>query len=210
MTLFHKAFYGFMFYAGMRTIEVLRVKLDNLNIHSKTLFIIGAKARERRYERIITIPDLFIPILKKYLMLFEPKEYLFEKRHGEPYTSRSNLIDHIKKYAQHAGLYNWQLITCHILRHSYATNIVEKYPGEVEQLSAMLGHRSIDTTRNRYIHYSHETKRKIVNATFPVKGAENSSPSSLEQADVKYLLAMLLKEVREINEKDKIKPNHNI
>ena len=52
-------------------------------------------------------------------------------------------------------------VTCHTLRHSFATRCVE-YRVDVKTLSEVLGHSSVQITMDRYVHPSMEMKKKSI------------------------------------------------
>jgi len=60
----------------------------------------------------------------------------------------------LKKYLDTAGV---QKANFHALRHSFATRCIE-IGFDVKTLSEILGHTSVQTTLNRYVHSSFELK----------------------------------------------------
>jgi integrase/recombinase XerD len=50
----------------------------------------------------------------------------------------------LKNYAFRAGL-DPDLVSAHVLRHTCATFYLQKNPGDLRGLAAILGHRSLDT-----------------------------------------------------------------
>lgn len=61
-----------------------------------------------------------------------------------------------KRYAAEAGI---EGATFHTLRHSFATRCVDTYGFDVKTLSEILGHSSVETTLNLYVHPSMDRKR---------------------------------------------------
>ena len=54
------------------------------------------------------------------------------------------------------------LVNYHSLRHMFATNCI-RAGFDVKTLSAILGHSSVETTLNRYVHSSFERKVECMN-----------------------------------------------
>lgn len=69
-----------------------------------------------------------------------------------------NLQRKLKKYTNELGITD---VHFHTLRHTFATRCIES-GCDVKSLSEMLGHSSISTTMNRYVHPSLDYKRKNI------------------------------------------------
>ena len=59
----------------------------------------------------------------------------------------------VKKYMRQAGLK--ESYTCHTLRHTFASHLV-LHGKPMEQVSKLLGHRSVKTTETFYVHLKPE------------------------------------------------------
>jgi site-specific recombinase XerD len=85
--------------------------------------------------------------LRDYLDSLQPFELTTE---GLWVGQRGHLTDPagvyklLKNYAFRAGL-EPDLVTPHVLRHTFATRYLERNPGDLRGLAALLGHRSLDT-----------------------------------------------------------------
>ncbi len=75
------------------------------------------------------------------------EEYLFETAGGKPYR-RSYVSGQIAKITQYAI---GRRLSAHKLRHSFATRMVAK-TGKIAAVSTYLGHSSVSTTLNLYVH----------------------------------------------------------
>ena len=78
-------------------------------------------------------------------------------RTGEP-NKNSSYDTHLYKVCDEAGI---RRICMHALRHTYATRAIERgVPPKV--LQQLLGHASIKTTRDRYVHVTDDSMEKAV------------------------------------------------
>ena len=92
-------------------------------------------------------------IMRIYYKEYKPKEYLFEGQKGEKYspTSVANIL---KKAALKARIK--KIVTPHMLRHSFATHLLEQGT-DLRYIQELLGHNSSKTTEI----YTHISKRAI-------------------------------------------------
>lgn len=117
--------------------------------------------------RTIPLPDKLKPLLKK-----AHREYKLKAR-MDPYYDGNNLVfsddigDYIKskqplrKLRKLENELEISLINIHGLRHTYATRLFEAGE-EIEVVSSLLGHSSVDITREVYVHILDERKKKVV------------------------------------------------
>ncbi len=95
------------------------------------------------------------PVAALLLQFQNGGEYVFGK--DKPLEPRT-MQNHFKKILKEAGLPDRNF---HILRHTFATNCVEKGT-DVKSLSEMLGHSDVRITLNRYVHPSMDAKRRYL------------------------------------------------
>jgi integrase/recombinase XerD len=148
------------FYAtGMRVSEVVNLKMDNVNLDIGFLRCIGKGNK----ERVIPLGKKAINSIKRYLGVSRPKllrkkecEFLFLSRLGKR-ISRQSLWKIIKRYARAARIK--KPIRPHILRHSFATHLLER-GADLRSVQEMLGHSNISTTQV-YTHINKERLKSI-------------------------------------------------
>ena len=162
MSLKEKIWFGMQFYCGLRQREVVELKRNEINLHTGVSYIVGSKLAR---QRIIIIPSLFISLIKEYVDLYEPDNFLFENGTGRKYKDVAHLRELLKKYCRKAGLYNAGDVTHYSLRHSFATHMIESGV-PIEILSSLLGHIDVETTMRFYIHLGFKIKHYWVNAVF--------------------------------------------
>ncbi len=95
---------------------------------------------------------------RQYYKEFHPKKYLFEGQNGGKYspTSVANIL---KRASLKAGLR--KNVTPHMLRHSFATHLLEQGT-DLRYIQELLGHESSKTTEI-YTHVSKNAIDKIKN-----------------------------------------------
>lgn len=146
-----------VFYAtGMRVSEVVNLRTDNLNLEVGFLRCIGKGNK----ERVIPLGRKAIESVKKYLQDSRPRllhkkesEFLFVSRLGKS-ISRQSLWKLIRHYAAGAGIK--KPMRPHILRHSFATHLLER-GADLRSVQELLGHANISTTQI----YTHINKDRL-------------------------------------------------
>jgi integrase/recombinase XerD len=154
-----KAILETLYATGMRVSEAANLKADNVNLEVGFLRCIGKGNK----ERIIPLGKKAISSVKRYLSDRRPywlrnkeSDFLFLNRFGKK-ISRQSLWKLIKKYAREARIK--KPIRPHILRHSFATHLLER-GADLRSVQEMLGHANISTTQ-LYTHISKERLKAI-------------------------------------------------
>ena len=113
-------------------------------------------------ERVIPLGKKAIASINRYLETTRPKflkgkesEFLFVSRFGKK-ISRQSFWKILKKYAKLARIK--KPIKPHILRHSFATHLLE-HGADLRSVQEMLGHSNISTTQI----YTHINKDRLKN-----------------------------------------------
>ena len=144
-----KLLYG----AGLRLSEVLSLKLEDIDSRNLLINIRNSKGRK---DRSVMLSDRLLTDLRNYFKEYEPKEYLFEGQKNAKYSTTS-VQNIVKNAAKRAGIK--KTVTPHILRHSFATHLVESGT-DIRYVQELLGHNSIKTTE-LYTHITDVGKSKI-------------------------------------------------
>lgn len=139
-----KAMLELMYATGIRVTELIELKLTDLNMPLKQIeFQSNAK------ERIIPIGSKsekalfeYLKRARPYMIKKEEEIYLFVNCTGCPMT-RQGFWKIIKSYAKKINIDN---ITPHILRHSFASHLIEN-GADLQSVQIMLGHSDITSTQ---------------------------------------------------------------
>ncbi len=150
----HRCMLSLIYSAGLRRSELLNLK--KTDIDSRRMMITIQKAKGMK-DRMVPLSPVILDMLRQYYKLYKPKEYLFEGQYGGQYSGRS--LDKVLKVAsEKAGIK--KNINLHMLRHSYATHLLEGGTN-LRHIQELLGHKDPKTTQI-YTHVSREQLGKIM------------------------------------------------
>ncbi len=154
-----KAALELMYATGMRVSEIVSLDVNDANLDIGFVKCLGKGQK----ERIVPIGKMAVSALKRYLEKVRPKllksppsSGLFLTRLGRK-MSRQSFWKIIKRYATQARIK--KLMSPHILRHSFATHLLER-GADLRIVQEMLGHASISTTQI-YTHVDKERLKQI-------------------------------------------------
>lgn len=111
-------------------------------------------------DRVVPLSKKLPEALREYFRAYRPKIYLFEGEDGGAYSSRSAQAV-LSEAKRKAGIRKNGSI--HLLRHSYATQLLEGGTG-IRYIQAFLGHDSLQTT----MRYTHVSRLKIESIQSPL------------------------------------------
>lgn len=154
-----------LFYStGIRRIELVNIKLTDLNLESKTLKVLG----KRNKERILPLLSSTIQTLNDYLMernrlpIVNDKATLFLTKKGvKIYETLVYRI--INEYFSLAS--SKVKKSPHILRHSFATHLLNQ-GADLNAVKELLGHSSLAATQV-YTHNSISELKKVYAKSHP-------------------------------------------
>ena len=145
--------FSILYSAGLRISELLELKPGDINESRSLIRVRQGKGKKDRYTLLSK------PLMKKlteYNRLYKPKVWLFEHRPGEPFTE-SIVSKRLKAAAREAGI--TKRIYPHLLRHSFATHLLEQGT-DIKIVKELMGHNNIKTTE-RYVHIADTFKSNI-------------------------------------------------
>ncbi len=140
LTLRDKAILELLYASGLRVSELINIKRDDIDFQSNLLRIKGKGGK----ERIVPFGSYAREAIIRYLdKRGDKKERLFLNRRGDGLTSRQ-IQRIVNKYLSRLG--DATGISPHILRHSFATHLLER-GCDLRAVQELLGHSSLATTQ---------------------------------------------------------------
>ena len=142
--------------SGLRLAELKSVRLEQLHLDAGFINVIGKGNK----ERVVPVGRKAVEALNRYLTVGRPKlvtpkspANVFLTKRGTPFASVTLWL-RIKRRVQRAGVS--RNITPHMLRHSFATHLLE-HGADLRVIQELLGHANISTTEV----YTHVTGNRL-------------------------------------------------
>ena len=141
----NKAMLELMYGTGLRVSELVSIEYSNIDFENSIIRING----KGKKERIIPLGEVASYYLKVYLNDYRSKllkrntyNQVFLNNHGKPITRQgfNYILENIRELT---GI--TKEITPHVLRHSFATHLLEG-GADIRSIQEMLGHENISTT----------------------------------------------------------------
>ena len=153
----HKAIITTIYSAGMRRSEVINLRKQDIDFDRNVIYIRGAKGNK---DRITLLSATNAVLLKTYLKEYSPNYWLFEGPERGQYSA-SSIGRILHNAVEKAGIN--KRITPHMLRHSFATHLLEQGV-DMRYIQNLLGHESTKTTEI----YTHVSKKSLANIRSPL------------------------------------------
>lgn len=146
---------------GIRSLELLSLKVQDLDFENDLLLISRTKNKHQRY---VPIASMLRNILGEYLNIRggQSDDYLFPNSYGQQLPS-STLRINIIKYHRSRGVMKTSI---HLYRHTFATMYL-KNGGDIHTLAKLLGHTSLKQVQT-YLSLTNEDIRENFNSINPL------------------------------------------
>jgi len=141
-----------MYSCGLRLGEAVKVQTCHIDKATGNLTIIGKRNR----QRLVPIPPTTLHCLRELWKSHKHKQYLFPNRYAKTHVSDSTVRVAFKQACLSVGIKD---ITPHVLRHSFATRLLEDGV-DTRIVQMLLGHASIRSTEI-YTHLTTPIQLKI-------------------------------------------------
>ncbi len=154
-----RAMLELLYATGMRVSELTHLPTHQVNLEGGYVLLYGKGSKERIVplgSEAMKWVALYLKGARESLSKGKENPSLFINRSGKR-MSRQRFWKNLKDYARKAGLH--KRITPHLLRHSFATHLLER-GADLRSVQMMLGHVDISTTQI-YTHVSGERLKKV-------------------------------------------------
>lgn len=147
-----------LYYTGMRISECLSLKLKNVDLEGEIIHVVNGKGKK---DRKIPISKNLLPIFEDYLHSLRPNvdndNFFATGKTGGLSAAYVNRV--LQDTAIELG---WQKhVTAHILRHSFASNLIKNGVNLVH-VQKLLGHSNLKVT-SVYTHANIDDLSKSIN-----------------------------------------------
>lgn len=151
----HRLVIKFLYSSGLRLSELINLKRKDIDFDNNLIFIRLGKGSKDRVT--LLSPNLKDDLLKYYSFSEFKTEYIFEGRKGK-YSKKS-----VQKILERLGKKIGTKIHPHMLRHSFATHLLEQGT-DIRYIQKLLGHSSSSTTEI----YTHVANKDLKNIKSPL------------------------------------------
>lgn len=151
----HRCIAALLYSGGLRRSELINLKIGDID--SKRM-IIRVEQSKGKKDRHTLLSQSALEDLRIYFKEYKPRKYLFEGQKREQYTGQS-VLKLVRAAAKRAGIKT--TVTPHVLRHSFATHLLESGV-DLRQIQVLLGHQSSKTTEI-YTHVATNSFKSIKN-----------------------------------------------
>jgi site-specific recombinase XerD len=174
--LYHRALLMVLYSTGMRRAEVARLQVADVDSERMLIRIRQGKGGR---DRDVPLSPALLETLRENWRWMKPRTYLFPGtvnnwRADKPLTPKVVWIA-CREAAQRAGID--KKVSPHILRHSYATHLLEA-GADLRTIQVLLGHSNLSHT-TVYLHLSQRHLRAVAS---PIEGLSLSSPEHSQRS----------------------------
>lgn len=142
----HRTAMMVMYSGGLRVGELVKLKIKDIDSDRMMIRIEQGKGKKDRYT--ILSPSLLL-VLRRYWKYYRPmSEWLFESMDRKSHWSIRSAQRVFKGAVARAGIR--KKVSSHILRHSFATHLLEQGV-DILTIKELLGHNQLQTT-SKYLH----------------------------------------------------------
>jgi site-specific recombinase XerD len=151
----HRAILMTLYSGGLRLQEALQLWPVDIDSAGMRIRIRAGKGGKERY---VMLSFTLLDTLRAYFKQYKPEKWLFYGKTKADQVNPRSVQKMIAKTAAAAGIR--KRVTTHILRHSFATHLLDRGTN-LRYIQDLLGHKSIRTTMI-YTHVSRRTLTEVV------------------------------------------------
>jgi site-specific recombinase XerD len=153
-----------LYATGMRCCELVAIRMRNIDMHEKTICIMGKGNRERLALFGQKAADkLAVYIDQERKKIYSTDEYLFVNNRGEHLSTRAiqRTIEDFRAFLKIK-----RAITPHKIRHTFATHLLNQGV-DLRVVQELLGHKSLASTE-KYTHVTIARLSQVCNRLHPI------------------------------------------
>lgn len=154
----HKTILMTTYATGLRILETTRLRLSDIDSRRMTIRVQQGKGKKDRY---VMLSDKLLIILRDYWKEFKPASWLFYGRTKNDPISTATVRQVCRLVSYESRLK--KRVTPHILRHSFATHLLESGT-DLRTIQILLGHNSPSSTAV----YTHIAVQNLKATTSPL------------------------------------------
>jgi len=143
----HRALFMTAYATGLRVSELTRLRVEDIDSSQGLIHVRQSKGWKDRYVRL---SERLLAVLREYWKEYRPAPWLFPGQRPDKPMATSTVILLCRTIGYRAAI--GKRVTVHILRHSYATHLLD-HGTDLRTIQVLLGHRSLSTTA-LYVHIS--------------------------------------------------------
>ena len=155
----HRAVAFVLYSTGLRVSEAARLKVMDIDSDRGQIHVRQGKGRKDRY---VMLSPVVLGVLREYARVERPHDWLFPAGHRrDRHITTRTIQREVTRAAARGGIE--KRVTPHMLRHSFATHLLEAGT-DLRYIQELLGHAKISTT----VMYTHVARREARRITSPI------------------------------------------
>ena len=143
----YKTIFMLIYGSGLRISEAVNLRVEDIDSRKMRIFVREGKGKKERYT---VLPKTSLEMLRKYYQMYNPRHpegYIFLNREGNPLKVERTRV-FFRRYRRKAKID--EKFVVHSLRHSFATDLIER-GATILEVKELMGHSNIRSTME-YIH----------------------------------------------------------
>lgn len=151
----HRLIIKILYSSGLRLQELINLKRNDIDFDRNLIFVKSGKGKKDRFT--LLSQEIKLDLLKYYSSFNFKTDYVLEGR-NKKYSKKS-----VQKILESSGKKIGKKITPHMLRHSFATHLLESGI-DIRYIQKLLGHSDLKTTEI----YTHVSNKNLQNIKSPL------------------------------------------
>jgi len=149
----------FLFSTGIRVSELINIMSSDIDINERIVKIRGKGNKERLVVLTESLASEYQIYYDRFKHIIDKIGYLFFNNRGKKITRRGVEFIFERIYKNNSNALSYKKFHPHVLRHSYATALIEN-GADIRYVAETMGHASLDTTEK----YTHVSIKKLRDA----------------------------------------------